>query len=397
MPDANLPLARQAARALASAASLMRFLMQPRDLEHPDACDFLAGNPQELASRAYVEAVQRAVVPDSRSYYGYGPPWQPAVRAVTAALAERLGLELEAEDVFLTRGASSGLGTALRALIDPGDEVVLMSPPWFFYESMVLGEGAEPVKVPLAGDNFDLDPDAIRQAITPRTRAVIVNTPHNPSGRIYPEEQLRELAAVLEQASARIDRRIYLLSDEAYARILFDGRRMITPALFYPATFMLHSYSKTLLAPSQRAGYMAMPPTMPDREQLRFALIAASLGGGSVPDTVMQHAMPELEKMMIDIQSLERRRNRLVSELRRMGYSVASPEAGFYLFPQSPIPDATEFCDWLAEHRVYTLPGEAFEKPGHWRLSLTATDAMVDRALPILAEAIQTLSQAARP
>jgi aspartate aminotransferase len=118
---------------------------------------------------------------------------------------------------------------------------------------------------------------------------------------------------------------------------------MITPALFYPATFMLHSYSKTLLAPSQRAGYMAMPPTMPDREQLRFALVAASLGGGSVPDTVMQHAMPELEKMMIDIHALERRRDRLVSELRRMGYSVASPEAGFYLFPQSPIPDATEF------------------------------------------------------
>jgi aspartate/methionine/tyrosine aminotransferase len=159
--------------------------MQPRDLEHPDACDFLAGNPQELASQAYVEAVQRAVVPDSPSYFAYGPPWQPAVRAVTAALAERLGVELEAEDVFLTRGASSGLGTALRALIDPGDEVVLMSPPWFFYESMVLGVGAEPVKVPLAGDNFDLDPDAIRQAITPRRRAVIVNTPHNPSGRIY--------------------------------------------------------------------------------------------------------------------------------------------------------------------------------------------------------------------
>src|SRR5690242_19313009 len=124
----------------------MRFLMQPGDLEHPEACDFLAGNPQELASRAYVEAVQRAAVPDSPSYYSYGPPWQPAVRVVTAALAERLGLELAAEHVFLTRGASSGLATALRALIDPGDEDVMMSPPWFYYESMVLGEGAEPVK-----------------------------------------------------------------------------------------------------------------------------------------------------------------------------------------------------------------------------------------------------------
>lgn len=395
MPGPQLPIARHTARSLASAASLMRFLMQPHDLTHPEACDFLAGNPQEMATPAYIDAVQRAVVPDSPSYYSYGPPWRPAVAAVTAALAERLGLALEPDDVFLTRGASSGLAVVLRALIDPGDEVVMMSPPWFFYEAMVLGESAEPVKVPLAGDAFDLDPDAIARAITPRTRAVIINSPHNPSGRVYPEDQLRELASVLEDASARSERRIYLLSDEAYARILFDGRRMITPALFYPATFMLHSYSKTLLAPSQRAGYLAMPPAMPDREQLRFALIAASLSGGSVPDTVMQHAMPELEKQMIDISPLQRRRDRMVSELRRMGYSVASPEAGFYLFPRSPIPDATEFCDWLAERRVYTLPGEAFERPGYWRLSLTATDTMVDRALPILAEAIQTLSGAA--
>lgn len=397
MPGPNLPIARHTARSLASAASLMRFLMQPRDLTHPEACDFLAGNPQELAKPAYVEAVQRAVVPDSPSYYSYGPPWQPAVRAVTAALAERLALELEHEDVFLTRGASSGLGMVLRVLIDPGDEVIMLSPPWFFYEAMVLGESAEPVKVSLAGDTFDLDPDAIERAITPRTRAVIINTPHNPSGRVYPEDQLRELASVLEHASARIDRRIYLLSDEAYARILFNGRRMITPALFYPATFMLHSYSKTLLAPSQRAGYLAMPPAMPAREQLRFALIAASIASGTIPDTVMQHAMPELEKLIIDIPALERRRDRLVSEMRSMGYSVASPEAGFYLFPRSPIPDATEFCDWLAERRVYALPGEAFERPGYWRLSLTATDAMVDRALPILAEALQALSTAPPP
>jgi len=394
MPEPSLPIARHTARSLASAASLMRFLMQPRDLTHPEACDFLAGNPQEMATRAYIEAVQQAVVPDSPAYYSYGPPWRPAVAAVTAALAERLGLELEPDDVFLTRGASSGLAMVLRALIDPGDEVVMMSPPWFFYEAMVLWESAEPVKVPLAGDTFDLDPDAIARAITPRTRAVIINTPHNPSGRVYPEDQLRELASVLERASARLDRRIYLLSDEAYARILFDGRRMITPALFYPATFMLHSYSKTLLAPSQRAGYLAMPSAMPDRDQLRLALIVASLSGGSVPDTVMQHAMPELEKQMIEIAPLQRRRDRLVSELRRMGYLVALPEAGFYLFPRSPIPDATEFCDWLAERKVYTLPGEAFERPGYWRLSLTATDTMVDRALPILAKAIQTLSAA---
>jgi aspartate aminotransferase len=257
---------------------------------------------------------------------------------------------------------------------------------------MLSAESVEAVRVPLTEEKFDLDPEAVSRAITPRTRAVIINTPHNPSGRIYPEDQLRELASVLERGSERTGRRIYLLSDEAYARILFDGNRMITPARFYPATFMLHSYSKTLLAPSQRAGYMAMPRSMPAREQVRMALMLGSIGSGAVPDTGMQHAMPELEKLIIDIPALQCRKDRMIAELRRLGYSVASPEGGFYLFPRTPIADATEFCEWLEERRVYTLPGEAFERPGYFRLSLTATDAMVDRALPILAEAMQTFA-----
>ena len=392
MTPGGTVIASRTARALAAAGAIMQFLMQPRDLEHPEACDLLAGNPLELASPAYVSAVQLAVVPDSPAYYRYGPPWRPAIEAVTTALAGRLGLDLVPEDVFLTRGASSGLLLLLRILLDPGDQVLMMSPPWFFYEAMVLGESAEPVKVNLTEGGFDLDLPAIERAITSKTRAVIINTPHNPSGRIYPEDQLRGLSEILERASARNRRRIYLLSDEAYSRILFDGREMITPARFYPATFMLHSYSKTLLAPSQRAGYLAMPPAMPEREQLRRALMLGSISGGAVPDTAMQHAMPELERQIIDLAAVERRRDRMVAVMRGQGYSVESPEAGFYLFPRSPIPDAIEFCGWLDERRVYTLPGEAFERPGHFRISLTATDAMVERALPVLGEAFQSFS-----
>ena len=391
----GLAIASRATRAMAAAGTVMRFLIQPRDLDHPEACDLLAGNPLELASPAYVAAVQRAVEPDSPAYYRYGPPWRPAIEAVTPALADRLGLELVSDDVFLTRGASSGLLLLLRLLLDPGDEVMLMSPPWFFYEPMVLAESAEPIKVPLTDGTFDLDLTAIERAITPRTRAVIVNSPHNPSGRIYGEDQLRGLSDVLERASSRNRRRIYLLSDEAYARILFDGRSMITPARFYPATFMLHSYSKTLLAPSQRAGYLAMPPTMPDREHLRRAMMLASISAGAIPDTAMQHAMPELERQIIDVAAVERRRDRMVAVMRGQGYSVESPEAGFYLFPRSPIADAVEFCGWLDERRVYTLPGEAFERPGYFRISLTATDEMVERALTVLGEAIRTFASGA--
>ena len=386
------PYAQRVERALGEAGKVLRWLMAARDLGNPAACDFLAGNPQEMALPEYVATLQRFAKPDSPSYYAYGPPRRAAIEAVSRALAERLDLWLDPQDVFLTRGAASGLFMLLRLLLEPGDDVVMMSPPWFFYESMVLAEGGSAIKVPLVGDAFDLDLEGIERAITPRTRIVVINTPHNPSGRIYPEEQLRALGGILEAASERNERRVYLVSDEAYARILFDGRRFVTPARFYGATFMLHTYSKTLLAPSQRAGYLAMPPTMPDRDRLRPALMWSAMSSGIVPDALMQRAMPELEQMTIDLAAIERRRDRLVSELRGMGYSVASPEGAFYLFPRTPIPDAVEFCDWLSQNHVFTMPGEVFERPGHFRLSLTANDEMVERALPVFADAIRTFS-----
>ncbi len=386
------PIGQRMSQALAAGSNVFRFMMQPRELDHPEACDFLAGNPQEPASADYVAILQRALEPDSRSYFAYGPPWEPAVQVAAKALGERLGMSLDPADVLLTRGAASGLAVVLRLLLDPGDEVVMMSPPWFFYEPMVLAEGAVPVKVQLT-ETFDLDLDAIERALNPQSRIVLINTPHNPSGRLLPEDQLRGLAALLERASARAGRLIYLVSDEAYARILFDGREMLTPARWYSATFMLHTYSKTLLAPSQRAGYLAMPRDMPGKDLLRLALMATSVTMGATPDTGMQRAIPELEPRIIDMATLERRRDRVVAELRRFGYSVDVPEATFYLFPRCPIPDSIEFCDWLAERRVYALPGEAFERPGYFRLSLTATDVMVDRALPVLEEAFATLRE----
>jgi aspartate aminotransferase len=389
--DTTTSVARRAKLAADSRRAVFRWLRPARGFDELDACDFIAGNPHEMALPGYVAAIQRALVPDSPSYYAYGPPWPPATEAVTRALASRLDLALDPENVFLTRGASAGLWAVLRAVVESGDEVVMMSPPWFFYESMVLALEAIPVKVPLTNAEMDLDLPAIERAITSRTRVVIVNTPHNPSGRIYPENQLRGLSALLEQASIRIGRTIYLASDEAYARILFDGRAMITPARYYDPTFMLHTYSKTLLAPSQRAGYLAFTAAMPEPEPLREALFGELMLGGGIPDTAMQHAMPELEELCIDVKAIERRRDRLVAELRKLGYLLHVPEAGFYLFPRSPIPDASEFVDWLAERKVFALPGEAFERPGWFRLSLTATDEMVDRALPIFAEAMERL------
>jgi aspartate aminotransferase len=233
--------------------------------------------------------------------------------------------------------------------------------------------------------SWDLDIDAIAGAITDRTRAIIVNSPNNPTGRIYPAEQLQELARVLTRASERNGRPIYLVSDEAYWRIVFDDREYVSPTEFYPWSFLIYTYGKTLLTPGQRLGYIALPPTMPDREAMRQALTIAQLtiGGNGVPNAVLQRALGDLEKLSVDVKALQRRRDRMIESLRASGYDVHSPEGTFYLLPRSPIEDDMAFTEQLAKDKVFILPGTLVEMPGWFRISITGNDDMVERALPV--------------
>ena len=357
----------------------------PRD--RPVA-DFVAGNPQEDVLPGFVAALARWSVPRDPAWFAYKAPDPRAREAAAAALRERLDLPFEAGDVFLARGASGGLSLALQAILDPGDEVVFISPPWFFYEAMIIAAGGTPVRVAADRTTFDLDVPAIADAVTARTRAVVVNTPHNPTGKIYPPATLERLAAVLTEASARHGRPLYLVSDEAYSRILFDGRPFHTPGRFYPRTFLVHTYSKSALAPGQRLGFVALPPTMPDRDRVGEALMVAGFLSGGVPDAIMQYALADIDALSIDLAHLQRKRDRMVAALRGQGYELPVPEATFYLLPRSPIADDVAFAELLARRDVYVLPGRAVEMPGYFRLSLTATDAMIDRALPVFAAAI---------
>ena len=358
-----------------------------RHAADPAASNFIAGNPQELALPQYVRTLQRWAEPKDKDHFGYKMPHRPALAAAAEGLSKELGLSFSADDIVLTRGAHGGLAAALNVVVDPGDEVIFVSPPWFFYEALILGARGTPVKVSVKPRGFDLDIDAIAAAMTPRTRAVLINTPHNPTGRIFGEDTLAALASVLEVASARNGRPIYLISDEAYSRILFDGNRMITPGAFYPRTLLIHTYSKSALAPGQRLGYVALPPGIPGRDQLRQAFMVEGFSTGNMlPDAIMQYALPEIDAMSIDLDHLQRKRDRMVNALREMGYEVHSPQATFYLLPKAPIENDMLFARTLAAQKVLVLPGVAVEMPGYFRISLTATDAMIDRALPILAE-----------
>ena len=368
---------------------LVRFFTQggraTRDPADPENCDFVAGNPQEMVLPAYVESLQRWTVPQDKDWYAYKFNEPYAVEAVAAGLRERRGVPFEAADVLVTDGAFTGLNLCIRTVTSPGDEVIFLTPPWFFYEAIILGGEAEPVRVPVSSETWDLDVVAIEAAITERTSAIIVNSPNNPSGKIYPAETLRALAGVLSEASGRAGRPIYLISDEAYSRIVFDDRPFPSPTEFYPYSFLVYTYAKQLLTPGQRCGYVALPPTMPDRGPMREALMLAQLtyGGHGAPSNVLQRALGDLEHLSVDVKALAGRRDRMVDELRSYGYDLHSPEGTFYLLPTSPDPDDVAFVERLARDKVFVLPGTVVEMPGRFRISVTGNDEMVERALPV--------------
>jgi aspartate aminotransferase len=384
-------LAGQAQALLQAQMGFFRLIMDPeiaQVLGDPNVCDFAAGNPQELASAQYVATLQRWAEPKDKTWYAYKGMDPGAQEAAAAGLTRELGMSFEPADIMLTRGAHGGITTSLKVVADPGDEVIYISPPWFFYEAIILATGATPVKVRIDADTFDLDLASIEAAITERTRAVLINTPHNPTGRIYPAATLRGLAEILYQATSRHGRRIYLVSDESYSRILFDGNRFETPGTFYPFSLLIHTYSKSALAPGQRLGYVALPPSMPDREELRMGFLAVAFATGTgLPDAIMQYALADIEQMSIDLEALQRKRDRMVPALRAAGYELHLSEATFYLLPRSPDPDDMAFALRLARDKVVVLPGRAVEMPGYFRISLTATEAMIERALPVFAAA----------
>lgn len=352
-------------------------------MRDPAICDFVVGNPHDMPLPEIADALQRWAVPQRKDWFAYKMS-EPEPRAVVAAsLRARYGIAFEEQDIHLTTGAFGAIAVVLRAVVNPGDEVIFVTPPWFFYETMIKAANGVPVRVPARREGWDLDLDAIEAAITARTRAIIVNSPNNPTGRIYPPETMQALAALLTEASERNERTIYLFSDEAYSRILFDDRPYTTACAYYPDTMLLYTYGKQLLMPGQRIGYIALPPEMPDRATIGQGIFLAQMSVGfAFPNALLQHALGDLDGLCVDVKRLQRRRDRLVEALRGFGYELHVPEGTFYMVPRSPIEDDVAFCHMLGEHDVFVLPGRTVELPGYFRISVTASDDMVERSLP---------------
>lgn len=385
-------MSTRAARAMASIDEVTRFFgqVQQAAADDPDALDFTFGNPHEMALPGLVGAMRQHIEPQDVDWYAYKTNEPPAQEAVAAGLVAELGLDFEPGDIAMTQGAFGAIELAFALLADAGDEVIIPSPGWFCYAPMLRAMNLTPVDAPLDGEDFSLDVDAIARAITPATRLVVVNSPSNPTGRVFPREAWEALATVLEEASARHGRRIWILSDEPYRRIRFDGIGFDSPAASYPWTVIDYSYGKVLLAPGQRLGYMALSPLLPEaeRQELRDAFFPLQMAiGWGFPNALMQYSVPELESVSIDMAELTRKRDRLYDALTDAGMTVTRPEGTFYLWGRAPGGDAAGFTAALAARKVLVMPGTVFDRPEHFRISLTATMDSIETALPALLDA----------
>ncbi len=360
-----------------------------RRQHEPGIMDFTFANPQEMPLQPVVDAFRQWSVPLTKDWFAYQTNDESSRELAAASLRQRLGVPFETDDVIMTNGAFAAISIGLKAVTDPGDEVIINMPSWPFYEALVREAGLVPVSVNVHADTFDLDIDAIARAITDRTRAIIVNSPNNPTGKIYVHETLRQLAGLLHDMARRREQPIYVISDEPYGRIVFDGRRAISPSELYPHTLVVYSYSKILLTPGQRIGYLALPTWMPEREVVRANLQTLKVAAGwTFPNALMLHALSDLEGASLDINMLQRKRDVFAGALWRMGYALIPPEGTFYLFPKSPMPDDRAFARMLAGHDIFVLPGSVFGCPGYIRISLTASFEMIDRSLSGFAAAI---------
>ncbi len=357
-------------------------------LAGPDACDFVYGNPHEMPLPGVVDAIGRVLPPQDEYWFAYKINEPRGQEVIAEALRLEFNRPFVPNDIFITNGATGALMLVFNTVLDPGDEVIFISPPWFFYEAYIQAAGGVPVRVKIDPATFDLDLAAIEAAVTPKTRLLLVNSPNNPTGKIYPPATLQAIGALLARASARNGRPIYLLSDEAYRRILFDGHTFPSPTSYYPESFVVYTYGKTLLIPGQRLDYAALSPEMANREAMRPAVLATQVACGlATANALMQYALGDLQRLSIDLEHLQEKRDRLVGGLREAGYEVHVPEGTFYLLPRSPWADDVAFCDRLAENGVFCLPGQVAEMPGYFRISLTANMDMIERALPRFAAA----------
>ena len=351
--------------------------------------DLSLGNPVTEPPAEFKAELRRLAAASDAGMHRYMPnPGYPETRqAVADTLAAELGLPFTGGEVIMTCGAAAAANVVLKTILNPGDEVIVLAP--YFFEYLYYIDNHDGVAVTVdTDDRFRLDLTAIAAAITPRTRAVIVNSPNNPSGVVYSAAEIAGLAQLLSDKQREHNSEIFLISDEPYKRIIFDGISFPQLLPAYDNSIIVTSHAKDLALPGERIGYIAVNPRHDGKAELAagFSFCNRTLGFVNAP-ALMQHIVRNLQGVSIDPDYYQRKRDFLHTALLEMGYDTVKPQGAFYLFPQCPIDDDVAFTRQLVRQNVLAVPGRGFGAPGYFRLSYCVEDRVLEGAAAGLARA----------
>ena len=355
--------------------------------------DFSLGNPNLDPTKMVKNAMVEAAKDDTSGVHAYMPnAGLPATRAAVAAkIRQDEGIAIDESHVVMTVGAGGALNVIFKTILNPGDEEIVPKPFFVEYTFYADNHGGRAVLIPTL-DDFSLDLAAIESAITPKTAAVLINSPNNPTGKVYSQHDVTALGKLLEKKSADTGRAILLVSDEPYRGIIYDG--VVVPSILkaYANSMVATSFSKDLSIPGERLGYIAMNPKASDAAVTMDGLVLSNriLGFVNAP-ALMQRAVRTVLRDIVDVSVYQRRRDRLYAALTGFGYQCVKPEGAFYLFPKSPLADDVEFVARLQKKLVLTVPGTGFGGPGYFRIAYCVSDETIEGSLKGFEEAIKEL------
>lgn len=355
--------------------------------------DFSLGNPNVPAPAAVGEAIKRILdEEDSLTVHGYmsNSGYESVRDKVAASLNQRFGTAFTREHILMTVGAAGGLNVILKTLLNPGDEVITFAPYFGEYRSYVGNYDGVLKVVPANVPSFQPDLTKLEEMITPKTKALIVNTPNNPSGVVYSVETIEKLAEVLEKKQSEYGTSIYLISDEPYRELAYGGVEVPYLTKYYRNTIVGYSFSKSLSLPGERIGYLVMPEELDDSENIRAAANVANriLGFVNAP-SLIQLAVAECLDEKTDIAYYDRNRRTLCEGLKDLGFTFAEPEGAFYLFLKSPVEDEMSFVQKGKEEHILMVPGTSFACPGYVRLAYCVSYETIQNAMPGFARLAQ--------
>lgn len=347
--------------------------------------DFTLGNPDVEPPESFRKALKEFVDKPAKGMHRYmnNAGFEDTRTAVAEKLAKDSGVSVAAEHIVMTCGAGGALNVVLKTILNPGEEVIILAPYFVEYKFYIDNHGGVPVVVWTNRENFRLDLAAIEAAITTRTRAIIINTPNNPTGVIYNSDELAMLGELVKNAQSRTNHQIYVISDEPYARIAYDSMHVPNVFPLIENSVVVTSHSKDLALPGERIGYLAVNPRMATAPQFIEGAVFCNrtLGFVNAP-ALMQRLVTNLQDESVDISLYEKKRDLLYNSLTAIGFRMVKPDGAFYLFPESPLKDDVEFVKQAQQHNILLVPGSGFGAPGFFRIAYCVDIGMIERSLP---------------